>query len=48
MTALLIATSAAEGTSTIRRMYHLRRGYGRLLDNLATLGADIALDQETN
>ncbi len=48
VTALLIAALAAKGTSTIRGMYHLRRGYGHLLDNLATLGADITLDQETN
>lgn len=41
VTALLIAALAAEGTSTIRGMYHLRRGYGHLLSNLATLGADI-------
>lgn len=41
VTALLIAALAAEGTSTIRGMYHLRRGYGYLLSNLATLGADI-------
>jgi len=40
-TALLIAALAAEGASTIRGMYHLRRGYGHLMDNLATLGADI-------
>jgi UDP-N-acetylglucosamine 1-carboxyvinyltransferase len=41
VTALLIAALAAEGTSTIRGLYHLRRGYGHLLSNLATLGADI-------
>lgn len=41
VTALLLAALAAEGTSTIRGMYHLRRGYGHLLTNLATLGADI-------
>ncbi|WDV57066.1 hypothetical protein PV963_43280 [Streptomyces coeruleorubidus] len=41
VTALLLAALAAEGTSTIRGMYHLRRGYGHLLSNLATLGADI-------
>lgn len=41
VTALLIAALAADGTSTIRGMYHLRRGYGHLLPNLATLGADI-------
>ncbi|WP_275462085.1 UDP-N-acetylglucosamine 1-carboxyvinyltransferase [Streptomyces noursei] len=41
VTALLLAALAAEGTSTIRGMYHLRRGYGHLLTTLATLGADI-------
>jgi UDP-N-acetylglucosamine 1-carboxyvinyltransferase len=41
VTALLIAALAADGTSTTRGMYHLRRGYGHLLPNLATLGADI-------
>ncbi|WP_042391100.1 UDP-N-acetylglucosamine 1-carboxyvinyltransferase [Streptacidiphilus melanogenes] len=46
VTALLLAALAAEGTSTIRGMYHLRRGYGQLLTNLATLGADITTLQE--
>ncbi|MDP9841169.1 UDP-N-acetylglucosamine 1-carboxyvinyltransferase [Streptosporangium lutulentum] len=46
VTALLIAALAAEGASTIRGMYHLRRGYGRLLANLATLGADITITSE--
>ncbi len=41
VTALLIAALAAHGTSTIRGMFHLRRGYARLLSNLATLGAEI-------
>ncbi|TLQ39309.1 hypothetical protein FEF34_38630 [Streptomyces marianii] len=41
VTALLIAALAAQGTSTIRGMFHLRRGYARLLPNLATLGAEI-------
>ncbi|WP_030390713.1 UDP-N-acetylglucosamine 1-carboxyvinyltransferase [Streptomyces sp. NRRL S-241] len=41
VTALLIAALAANGTSTIRGMFHLRRGYGHLLPNLATLGAEI-------
>ncbi|MGW1765143.1 UDP-N-acetylglucosamine 1-carboxyvinyltransferase [Streptomyces sp. NPDC002073] len=41
VTALLIAALAADGTSTIGGMYHLARGYGRLLPNLAALGADI-------
>ena len=46
VTALLIAALAAEGTSTIRGTYHLRRGYGQLVANLATLGADVTTDQE--
>ncbi|MEV6982846.1 hypothetical protein AB0M95_16515 [Sphaerisporangium sp. NPDC051017] len=46
VTALLIAALAAEGTSTIRGVYHLRRGYGRLLANLVALGADITTDAE--
>ncbi|MEV5985720.1 UDP-N-acetylglucosamine 1-carboxyvinyltransferase [Streptomyces sp. NPDC052051] len=41
VTALLLVALAADGASTIRGMYHLRRGYGHLLSNLATLGADI-------
>ncbi|WP_327359533.1 hypothetical protein [Streptomyces sp. NBC_01304] len=41
VTALLIAALAADGTSTIRGIFHLRRGYGHLLPNLATLGAEI-------
>ncbi len=46
VTALLIAALAAQGTSTIRGMYHLRRGYGQLLASLATLGADITTQTE--
>ncbi|GAA1964029.1 UDP-N-acetylglucosamine 1-carboxyvinyltransferase [Kitasatospora viridis] len=45
-TALVIAALAAEGTSTIRGMYHLRRGYGSLLPKLAALGADMTINQE--
>lgn len=45
VTALLIAALAAEGTSTIRGMYHLRRGHGHLLANLAALGADITTSE---
>ncbi|MGD1220529.1 UDP-N-acetylglucosamine 1-carboxyvinyltransferase [Streptomyces krungchingensis] len=41
VTALLIAALAADGTSTIRGMFHLRRGYARLPPHLATLGAEI-------
>ncbi|MFD3553779.1 hypothetical protein ACFWWA_16975 [Streptomyces goshikiensis] len=47
MTALVIAALAAKGTSTIGGMYHLARGYGRLLlPNLAALGGDITTDAE--
>lgn len=46
VTALLIAALAAQGTSTIRGMYHLRRGYGQMLANLATLGADLTTQTE--
>ncbi|MFE6746423.1 hypothetical protein ACFVGM_11260 [Kitasatospora purpeofusca] len=45
-TALVLAALAAEGTSTIRGMYHLQRGYGDLLSKLASLGADLTIDQE--
>ncbi|MFF7588062.1 hypothetical protein ACFZCK_11340 [Kitasatospora purpeofusca] len=45
-TALVVAALAAEGTSTIRGMYHLRRGYVSLLPKLAALGADLTIDQE--
>ncbi|MCJ1678520.1 UDP-N-acetylglucosamine 1-carboxyvinyltransferase [Streptomyces sp. APSN-46.1] len=46
VTALLIAALAADGTSTIRGLHHLRRGYGHLLDGLATLGAEISTEPE--
>ncbi len=46
-TALVIAALAAEGTSTIRGMYHLRRGYAGLLPKLAALGARLTIDEET-
>ncbi|OKJ05614.1 hypothetical protein AMK19_25275 [Kitasatospora sp. CB01950] len=42
----LIAALAAEGASTIRGMCHLRRGYGGLLPELASLGAKLTIDQE--
>jgi UDP-N-acetylglucosamine 1-carboxyvinyltransferase len=46
VTSLLIAALAADGASTIRGMYHLRRGYGHLLTSLASMGADITTNQE--
>ncbi|TQF04652.1 hypothetical protein E6W39_23555 [Kitasatospora acidiphila] len=48
VTALVIAALAAEGTSTIRGMYHLRRGYGSLLPKLAALAAYLTIDQENS
>ncbi|MEU5324051.1 hypothetical protein AB0G67_46125 [Streptomyces sp. NPDC021056] len=41
VSALVLAALAADGTSTIQGMFHLRRGYGHLLPHLATLGAEI-------
>ncbi len=39
--ALVIAALAAKGTSKIRRIYHLDRGYDRLEEKLSNLGAKI-------
>ncbi|NVE95248.1 UDP-N-acetylglucosamine 1-carboxyvinyltransferase [Altererythrobacter lutimaris] len=38
---LVIAGLAAEGETTVRRLYHLDRGYERLEEKLQMLGADI-------
>ena len=38
---LIIAALAAEGETTVRRIYHLDRGYERLEEKLALVGADI-------
>ena len=38
---LVLAGLAAEGTTTISRIYHLDRGYSRLEDQLNELGAEI-------
>jgi UDP-N-acetylglucosamine 1-carboxyvinyltransferase len=38
---LVIAALAAEGTTTVGRIYHLDRGYERLEEKLALCGADI-------
>lgn len=40
--ALVIAGLAAEGTTTINRVYHLDRGYEVMEERLRSLGADIA------
>lgn len=39
--ALTLAALAAEGESTVRRIYHVERGYERFEQKLAALGADI-------
>ncbi|MCD8339461.1 MAG: UDP-N-acetylglucosamine 1-carboxyvinyltransferase, partial [Burkholderiales bacterium] len=39
--ALVIAALAADGESTVNRIYHLDRGYEKLEEKLASLGADI-------
>lgn len=49
VSALVLAALAAKGTSSIRGMYHLRRGYSSLLPKLATLGAQLTIrDKETH
>ncbi len=39
---LVLAALAAEGETTVHRVYHLDRGYERLVDKLAACGATIA------
>jgi UDP-N-acetylglucosamine 1-carboxyvinyltransferase len=38
---LLVAALAAEGTTTVSRVYHIDRGYERIEEKLRSLGADI-------
>ena len=40
-TILLVAMLAAEGTSTLRNIYSIRRGYEDIAQRLASIGADI-------
>ncbi|MGW1998257.1 UDP-N-acetylglucosamine 1-carboxyvinyltransferase [Embleya sp. NPDC001921] len=47
-TAHLIAALTADGTSTIRGMHHLRRGYQRLVPTLTALGAHATLTTTEN
>ncbi len=44
--ALTLAALAAEGESTVRRIYHVERGYERFEQKLAAVGADIRRLQE--
>jgi UDP-N-acetylglucosamine 1-carboxyvinyltransferase len=38
---LVIAGLVADGETTVNRVYHLDRGYERLVEKLAACGADI-------
>jgi hypothetical protein len=44
--ALVLAGLAAEGETIVRRIHHLDRGYQRLEEKLARLGADIERTSE--
>jgi len=44
--ALVLAALVAEGTTNVRRIYHLDRGYDDLEGKLTALGADIVRKQE--
>ncbi|MBI5103286.1 MAG: UDP-N-acetylglucosamine 1-carboxyvinyltransferase [Nitrospirae bacterium] len=43
---LIVAALAAEGRTTISRIYHLDRGYEKIEDKLGRLGADIRREKE--
>ncbi len=43
---LIVAALAAEGETTISRIYHLDRGYERIEEKLQKLGADIRREKE--
>jgi UDP-N-acetylglucosamine 1-carboxyvinyltransferase len=43
---LIVAALAAEGTTTINRIYHLDRGYERIEEKLKRLGAEIRREKE--
>jgi len=44
--ALILAGLIAEGKTTVRRVYHLDRGYERMVEKLTTLGARIKRIEE--
>ncbi|PHS40624.1 MAG: UDP-N-acetylglucosamine 1-carboxyvinyltransferase [Sulfurovum sp.] len=46
--ALVLAALAAEGTTNVRRIYHLDRGYDDLEGKLSALGADIVRKKESH
>ena len=43
---LIIAALAADNTTEISRIYHLDRGYEKIEEKLAALGANISREQE--
>lgn len=43
---LIVAALAAEGETTIKRIYHLDRGYEKIEEKLIKLGADISREKE--
>ena len=43
---LIVAALAAEGETTIKRIYHLDRGYENIEEKLIKVGADIKREKE--
>ena len=43
---LIVAALAAEGETSVKRIYHLDRGYERIEEKLKSLGADIRRERE--
>jgi len=43
---LIVAALAAEGETTIKRIYHLDRGYEKIEEKLKAVGADITREKE--
>jgi UDP-N-acetylglucosamine 1-carboxyvinyltransferase len=41
-----VAALAAEGQTTVNRIYHLDRGYDRIEEKLRNIGADIRREKE--
>jgi len=41
-----VAALAAEGETSVSRIYHLDRGYERIEEKLQSLGADITREKE--
>jgi UDP-N-acetylglucosamine 1-carboxyvinyltransferase len=44
--ALIIAGLAAEGETQVSRVYHIDRGYERIEERMASLGAQIQRERE--